>query len=51
MVLKSKFLVGSILVMFVLNSFFLLVSVLEFDEDIRIVILDLKGNIVVFSVE
>nr|YP_009550235.1 PsbV [Tisochrysis lutea]YP_009873628.1 cytochrome c550 [Isochrysis galbana]AUM82537.1 PsbV [Tisochrysis lutea]AYM54683.1 photosystem cytochrome c550 [Isochrysis galbana]QKW88511.1 cytochrome c550 [Isochrysis galbana] len=51
MALKSKFLVGSILATFVLNSFSLPVSALELDEDTRTVTLDPKGNTVVLSVE
>jgi photosystem II cytochrome c550 len=51
MALKSKFLVGSILATFVLNSFSLPVNALELDEDTRTVTLDPKGNTVVLSVE
>lgn len=51
MELKSKFLVGSILAMFVLNSFSLPANALELDEDTRTVTLDSKGNTVVLSVE
>jgi photosystem II cytochrome c550 len=51
MALKSKFLVGSILAAFVLNSSSLPVNALELDEDTRTVALDAKGNTVVLSVE
>ena len=51
MALKSKFLVGSILAAFVLNSSSLPVNALELDEDTRTVALDTKGNTVVLSVE
>ena len=51
MELKSKFLVGSILATFVLNSFSLPANALELDEDTRTVTLDSKGNTVVLSVE
>ena len=49
MALKSKFLVGSILAAFVLNSSSLPVNALELDEDTRTVALDAKGNTVVLS--
>ena len=49
--LKSKFLIGSILTTFILNTQLLPVSALELDEDTRTVTLDTKGSTVILSPE
>ena len=49
--LKSKFLIGSILTTFILNTQILPVNALELDEDTRTVTLDAKGSTVVLSPE
>ena len=51
MVLKNKFLIGSILAMFILNVQTSPVQALELDEDTRTVVLDPKGNTVVLTPE
>ena len=49
--LKNKFLLGSVLAAFVLNTHISSANALELDEDTRTVTLDGKGNTVVISVE
>ena len=49
--LKNKFLLGSILAIFVFNLQITPANALELDEDTRTVALDTKGNTVVISVE
>lgn len=51
MVLKNKFLIGSILAMFILNVQTSPCQALELDEDTRTVVLDQKGNTVVLTPE
>ena len=51
MMLKTKFLVGSILAALVFNSHMLPANALELDEDTRTVQLDPKGNTVVITPE
>jgi photosystem II cytochrome c550 len=51
MVLKNKFLIGSILAMFILNGQTSPCQALELDEDTRTVVLDPKGNTVVLTPE
>ena len=49
--LKSKFLLGSVLATLVLSTHISSANALELDEDTRTVTLDSKGNTVVISVE
>ena len=49
--LKNKFLLGSVLAAFVLNTHISSANALELDEDTRTVTLDAKGNSVVMTPE
>ena len=49
--LKSKFLLGSVLATFIFGTHVSSANALELDEDTRTVTLDGKGNTVVISVE
>ena len=49
--LKNKFLLGSVLAAFVLNTHISSANALELDEDTRTVTLDIKGNTVVMTPE